>query len=299
MFILNFTLFILWAVLFDLTNQQSSQVNHLNQFGKSEIEFIQSICSNLNEIDLHFLFNDNYLIAFFELPYNNSFKQVLFQKVSSLELNFDLSPKNLVFNREIKRTLFKKDKKLKFHYDSIDDLFLIDEFNQSNSKNQIQPNSSCLNHDCFIQNSNFCWSGNLPFRSVINSSIDSSVNLTISSKDWLCIKNNLLFYYDSFSKQTQIKTFKNKLNGLALVKLQNFNQKNWLIFENKFTNLYHYDEQFLISRFPVNNLHQMHSIYFGCAQQFCVKATFDDIFYDASMNQLIIYRGQYFYRVHL
>lgn len=270
---------VVWLVylvnLFDLTNP--------------EISDIELICHS--QIDLSYTSTSDRLIAYVRLPHNETSDKVIYHQTASLNLNFDLSPMQIFAeNRHPMEQFIMKDDDFKLFYDSSKLQILIYRSNR--------PETRCSNrmsHDCLAKKYDHCWFGDLR-------STDDSLNSSRST-DCICIKSNRLIHHDLTSNKSRVlpKVFKNKLNGLAFVKIRHFgNQQDWIIFGNQFTNAYLYDHKLLTTTTKrPNGLYQPSKLFFGCPQSFCLKATFDDIVYDASLSQLIIYRGLYYYQINM
>lgn len=285
----------------------------------SGAETIESICSNLQTANLNFLSTDDHLLSYFELPFNESHKEVVYQQTSTLDLNFDLSPRRiLIGHRNVKTVFIRKEEHLTAFYDS-HRLHLL------NSSNEDCSNGPLLG--CLVRSHDYCRFADSPHTSSHKSSFSSSANLssksllTISteapasfhfpiSKSLFCLKGNQLYHYEPTRRTHILSSYPNKLSGLALARIRNSNQSHWLVFGGGFNGLSQLHphgtdqneadqkkvDQNEAER-PTSGLGQPNSIYFGCSQPFCVKATFDDIVYNTATNQLIIYRGRYFYEV--
>lgn len=243
-------------------------VTNLNTF--------KSICLNLDKVNLQFISTNDSLIAYYRAPFNKTFDKIVYQKTSDLNLNFDLSPTKVYLNenRNSKTKLIKKEENFKIVFDSRIRILTY------SSKAEKLKKSNSVYHS--IKNDGHCWFNESNF---------------FQFNNWNCLyKNESVHNYINI-----LNAFKgnqtsdpNDVKGIALVKLRNSNLTNWIIFDSKFTYLPQTD---LLNRSTI--LYQSNSIYFGCAQQFCSKSSFDDIIYDISLNHLIIYRGQYFYKFNM
>lgn len=299
--------FFLLDCFFSFTIQRTvSQIVHT----ASDVETIESICSNLQTVNWKFLSTDDRLVSYFELPFNASHKEIVYQQTSTLDLNFDLSPRVILFqNRNVKTKRIRKEQHLKAFYESHRLQFL-----SLNASDEGCSNGPLLG--CLMRSHDYCRFADSPRTSSHKSSSNLSARLSPKSlpfdssysteaptsfpisKSLLCLKGNKLYRYDSNRTRHILRSYPNKLSGLAFARIRNSNQGHWLVFGGGFNGLTQlYPHEASTSQRSASGLGQPNSIYFGCSQPFCAKATFDDIVYDAAMNRLIIYRGRYFYQV--
>ena len=239
---------------------------------------LKSFCTN--KLDAKLYSSNDYLYAYFRVSINESIDKIVYQKIGSLDLNFDLSPTKILFSKRNEQ-LIRKDEDFKLYANKIGFKFF-------KFKKHLNKLTDCSHdsYDCLIQNYDHCW-------------FDQSSNSLFNST--VCLKGSQIIQLTS--NKSILKFNEEKINGLALVRLRNFNEKNWIIFKNRFAYLDRNLNRLTSSKFLKNeevaNVYQPFINYFGCAQPFCLKATFDDIIYDTSLNQLIIYRGLYYYQVNL
>lgn len=322
MFRLNCFLLVCFLNLtIQLTIQSNIQTRQPQNLATDSLETIESTCSIIHTVKLHFYSTADRLVAYFELPFNETHKELIYQETATLDFNFDLSPRVILFkNRNLKIIRISNGASLKAFYEFERLNFLV--FNSSYSSKEI----FCLNAkrpllSCFIRNNDYCQyadsfnatsqsdakSFDLPATLKAADQILETVSLDTFhfpiTKELICFKDKQLYRYDPVSgKRPLLASHQNKLTGLTFAHIRNQNERNqnernWLIFGSDGLSGLQPHESIESPTSKQTAKGQPNSIYFGCAQPFCTKATFDDIVYDAVTNQLIIYRGPYFYEV--